>query len=661
MADEVDSTSETGFGLAEEDASLDYLKHLQFGLAEDQDDHVPFALLSPISNQEAHQLIAFDREYSNNGGGIHGSSDGWSVVSGALSFTTTYGPYVEEQQLTPLGITEIAITQQQHSQKLDNSVKHHLSCGTHSSSLDSDGYDTASSESIRDEMQQQSKTKIDYEICTRAPELGMEFSSEEDAYKFYKEYAKAIGFSVRKGKYERSSNGTIRKRSFLCSCEGFRLNKSNSNAGRYRRKQTRTGCEAMVKITNENETWMISRLVLEHNHNLEGSSKRYKGSCTQTLQTSENHMTKRPTRKAGMQQNAGDAVGAKFCDVNHTSYLGYQNLCSLNPEDVQGLIDYLKHLQLEDRSFFYTLQVDAKSSITNFFWRDGRSKMDYCYFGDVVVLDTTFRIGLQGMICAPFLGLNHHRQYVLLGCALLLDESKDSFMWLFGTFMAAMGGPQPKTILTNGCQAMADAIKEILPDTQHHLGMWYIQQTAAEHLFELHQQYGFKNLFNRCIFGCQSEGEFDLLWDSLVQQYNQRENECLKTLHTLRKKWSPVFTKSAFSAGLQSTDDCKAIRTVFQNLMRQNMTLLQFAQQYQDVAKEQRKNELDEDLCCNKTSPLMILKGSTLEKQAADVYTCTMFKLFQEELRGCPISGDRGHGEQWHSCYLQAERARPKG
>ncbi|XWS37367.1 hypothetical protein CRYUN_Cryun19dG0037000 [Craigia yunnanensis] len=631
MADEVDSTSATGFSLVDELA----VENFVLALMEDQDDHVPFPQLSPSSNQVAHQPMSFDREFSTNGGGPHGSSDGWSAVSGALSFTTTYGPDLEEQQLTPHGITEIVITQQQHSQKADNSVKHHLSCGTHSSSIDSDGYDTASSESIWDEMQQQSKMKINYEIRIRAPEPGMEFSSEEDAYKFYKDYAKAIGFSVRKGKYQRSSDGTIRKRNFLCSSEGFRLNKPNSNAVRYRRKETRTGCEAMVQITNENKTWIISRLVLEHNHNLKASSQSYIGSRTHNSQTSEDHLTKHTIRKAGMVQKAGDLIGAQFCNADYSSYLDYQNLCSLNPEDVQGLINYLKQLQLEDPSFFYTLQVDAKSSLANFFWRDGRSKMDYHYFGDVIVLDTTFRIGLQSMICAPFLGLNHHRQYVLLGCALLLDESKDSFMWLFGTLLAAMGGQQPKTILTNECQAMADAIKEILPDTQHHLGMWYIQQTAAEHLSELYQQSGFKNLFNRCIFDCQSEEEFDLLWDSLVEQYNQRENECLKTLHMLRKKWSPVFTKSTFSAGLQSTVDWKTIRTVFQNLMRENMTLLKFAQQYQKVAKEQRKNELDEDLCCNKTSPLMILKGSMLEKQAADVYTCTMFKLFQEELRGC--------------------------
>ncbi|PPE01780.1 hypothetical protein GOBAR_DD01219 [Gossypium barbadense] len=435
MGDEVDSTSATGFILGDEFALENY--YIGFGLMEDQDDHVPFPLLT---NQEPHQpLSSLDRECNNNGAALHGSSDRCSAVSGPLSFTTTHGPDLDDQQLTLPGIAEIAITQhhQQHGQKMENSAKHQLSCGTHSLSLDSDGYDTASSESVWDEMLQQSKLKIDHQISIQEPELGMEFSSEEDAYKFYKDYAKATGFS------------------------GFRLSKTNSSALRYRRKETRTGCGAMVQITNETEKWMISRLVLKHNHSL------VEGSYTRNRQALEDHWTKRTMGKTRMAQKAGDAICAK------------------------------------------------------------------------------------------------------------------------------------------------------------------------EYLPEPHHQSAFRNLLDKCIFDCQSEEEFDMLWNSLVDQYKLHENERLKTLYMLRKKWSPVFAGSTFFAGIQSADGCKAIRTIFQSLMKENMTLLKFAHRYQTVAKEQRTKEIDDDLCGKKMSPLMILNGSTLEKQAADVYTYTIFKLFQDELRGC--------------------------
>jgi hypothetical protein len=57
------------------------------------------------------------------------------------------------------------------------------------------------------------------------PELGMVFSSEEEAYEFYKSYADEIGFNVRKGKVQRLTNKAIRKRYLFCSREGFRLQK----------------------------------------------------------------------------------------------------------------------------------------------------------------------------------------------------------------------------------------------------------------------------------------------------------------------------------------------------------------------------------------------------------------------------------------------------
>ena len=38
--------------------------------------------------------------------------------------------------------------------------------------------------------------------------------------------------------------------------------------------------------------------------------------------------------------------------------------------------------------FFYSMQVDQDNRMTNFFWRDGRSKLDYDSFGDVIFYTT---------------------------------------------------------------------------------------------------------------------------------------------------------------------------------------------------------------------------------------------------------------------------------
>ncbi|CAN0879112.1 Ethylene-responsive transcription factor ERF112, partial [Linum grandiflorum] len=59
-------------------------------------------------------------------------------------------------------------------------------------------------------------------IQVPVPRIAMEFSAEEEAYRFYRSYAQASGFTVRKGKVQRSADGAIRKRYFFCSRQGFR-------------------------------------------------------------------------------------------------------------------------------------------------------------------------------------------------------------------------------------------------------------------------------------------------------------------------------------------------------------------------------------------------------------------------------------------------------
>ena len=80
---------------------------------------------------------------------------------------------------------------------------------------------------------------------------------------------------------------------------------------------------------------------------------------------------------------------------------------------------------------------------------DARSRLTYQYFGDVVTFDTTYKTNKYSMPFAPFTGLNHHYQSILFGCALLQDEYEASFIWLFETWLEAMNGKMPVSIITD--------------------------------------------------------------------------------------------------------------------------------------------------------------------------------------------------------------------
>ena len=55
-------------------------------------------------------------------------------------------------------------------------------------------------------------------------------------------------------------------------------------------------------------------------------------------------------------------------------------------------------------------------------------KLDYEYFGDAVCFDTTYKKNKDGRPFALFVSVNHHKQTIIFGAALLYDETSETFM-----------------------------------------------------------------------------------------------------------------------------------------------------------------------------------------------------------------------------------------
>ncbi|KVH98046.1 FAR1 DNA binding domain-containing protein [Cynara cardunculus var. scolymus] len=113
--------------------------------------------------------------------------------------------------------------------------------------------------SISDDQQDPSESKHN-----PPPVVGMEFESYEDAYKYYNCYAKELGFAIRvKSSWTKRNSKEKRGAVLCCNCEGFKTLKEASS----RRKETRTGCLAMIRLRLvESSRWRVDEVKLEHNH-----------------------------------------------------------------------------------------------------------------------------------------------------------------------------------------------------------------------------------------------------------------------------------------------------------------------------------------------------------------------------------------------------------
>lgn len=72
-------------------------------------------------------------------------------------------------------------------------------------------------------------------------------------------------------------------------------------------------------------------------------------------------------------------------------------------------------MQKKNEGFHYVIDMDDNNRLRNVFWVNARSRAAYEYFGDVITFDTMYLTNRYDMSFAPFVGVNHYGQSILLG------------------------------------------------------------------------------------------------------------------------------------------------------------------------------------------------------------------------------------------------------
>ncbi|CAA2961738.1 Hypothetical predicted protein, partial [Olea europaea subsp. europaea] len=180
--------------------------------------------------------------------------------------------------------------------------------------------------------------------------------------------------------------------------------------------------------------------------------------------------------------------------------------------------------------------------------------MSYQCFGDVVTFFPTYRTNKYDMPFAPFTGVNHHSQSIQFGCALLQDETEVTFMWLFQTWLDAMGGCNPTCIITNQYPAMKAGIAKVLPYTHYRLCLWHIMKKFGEKLSHIYyKKSNFKKDMKGCIYYTYKVEDFEEKWEDIIVKYDLNSNKWLQDLYIIRESWVPVYNRGLFFAGMNTT------------------------------------------------------------------------------------------------------------
>ncbi|XP_038722668.1 protein FAR1-RELATED SEQUENCE 7-like isoform X2 [Tripterygium wilfordii] len=432
------------------------------------------------------------------------------------------------------------------------------------------------------------------------PYSGLEFSSAEEAYQFYQVYAENTGFRVRIGQLFRSKlDGSITSRRFVCSREGFQ-------------HPSRVGCGAFMRIKREDSgRWMVDRLQIDHNHDFQTQWGTGKKSLTAS--------------KKVIEEVSGGLDSMDLADVRSSNLIRSGRANNIGSDWYQVLFEYFQTKQARDTGFFYSVDVHD-GSCRSIFWADGRSRFSCSQFGDAIVFDTSYRKSEYLVPFATFVGVNHHRQPVLLGCALVSDESRESFTWLFQTWLRAMSGCRPKSIIADQDMSIQLAIAQVFPGTRHRFSLWQIRAQERELMRPMTNDFGYE--YERCILQSQTNAEFNTVWNGLINKYGLKENAWLKEMYERRESWVPLYLRGTFFAGIPMNE---SVESFFGTLVNAQTPLDEFIYQYEQALEQRREEERKEDFNCLNLQAYLQTK-EPVEEQCRRLYTLILFKIFQNEL-----------------------------
>lgn len=441
------------------------------------------------------------------------------------------------------------------------------------------------------------------EIGVAEPCVGMEFDSEKEAKSFYDEYARQLSFTSKLLSLPTDSSSSSSTREFVCS---------SSSSKRSRRRPAEI-CDAMLRIELKAHKWVVTKFVKEHSHGLATPNTLH---CLRPRRHFASSNV--PSGMMYVSMDGGSRAASNSKDPKRS--LG---------RDAHNLLEYFNRMQAENPGFFYAIQLDDDNNqMTNVFWADSRSRIAYTRFGDTVTLDTRYKSSQFLVPFAPFTGVNHHGQAVLFGCALILDESEASFIWLFKTFLTAMRDHPPVSLVTDQDRAIQIAASQVFPGARHCINKWDVLREGQDKLAHVSLAYpSFQVDLYNCINFTETVEEFESSWSSIVDKYDLGRHEWLSSIYNARAQWVPVYFRDSFFAALFPTTQ----GSFFDGYVNQQTTLPIFFRLYERAMESWFEMEIEADHDTANTPPIL-KTPSPMESQAANLYTRRIFEKFQAEL-----------------------------
>lgn len=484
------------------------------------------------------------------------------------------------------------------------------------------------------------------------PRVGTQFKTITEAHEFFNFYALLAGFSiVRAHNYHTTSkkrNGEVTRVTFRCNRQGKPTSQSKSVSAeetvvseRNTNENDATDCKCALVISERNEIWNISRVQLDHNHQLSPRDE-VRFLKSHKHMTTEEKMLIRTLKECNIPTRHMivilSVLRGGLTSLPYTKKDISNVRTTINKEtssnDMMKTLEFFRRKKEKDPHFFYEFDLDESKKVKNLFWTDGRSREWYEKYGDVVSFDTTYFTNRYNLPFAPFVGISGHGNTIVFGCAFLHDETSETFKWLFRTFLKAMSQKEPKTIITDQDGAMRSAIAQVFQNAKHRNCFFHIVKKAfnlSGNLFKAKE--GLYDEYEDIINNSVTEEEFEYLWQEMIDSFEVQHINFLKHMWSIRKRFIPVYFKGDFCPFIKSTALSEGTNSRFKNNVGPQYSITNFMIEYERVMDTIQNLEQFDDHISRTKKPSKLWSHYYIEYQAMRMYNRKIFIKFQVELK----------------------------
>ncbi|CAL1378074.1 unnamed protein product [Linum trigynum] len=129
---------------------------------------------------------------------------------------------------------------------------------------------------------------------------------------------------------------------------------------------------------------------------------------------------------------------------------------------------------------YYVTHLEDHNELTHLFLAHPESILMLRAWYHVVVIDSTYKTNEYGMPCVEIVGVTLVNLNFNIAGVLVLDETKDTYLWILQHLKHLLGDVIPDAIVSDKEGGLLVIVVEVFPLSRHLLCVWHIEQNVQE-------------------------------------------------------------------------------------------------------------------------------------------------------------------------------------